>query len=169
MKKIVLFLILNAAAFSASAGLNDLLAQFEAAKAPSVESGTSWWSGRCYAVRSPEQEISGFMILYRNPELVKVHVPAYSLDVPSDLWDELDQEEITRIEQFNFISTNKGAKFENGSLVSTLEYEPGYGPIGILSLRQSGNDYFLKMTNLGEADGGDLKIKFACKLNKRVK
>ncbi len=140
---------------------------FESADHPQEEMTSGWYSGRCFSVRAPQQEVSGLMVLLHGHGHTKFHIPAYALDSKADMWDELDDAEIERTNDFNFIAVNDYAKSDGTSLVSGLKYE--YDSMGKLYLRQKGNVFFLKMSNNPPEEDGDGALKFYCYFDKQVR
>lgn len=140
---------------------------FEQAGHPQDELSSGWYSGRCYSVRAPQQEVSGLMVLLHGHGHTKFHIPAYALDSDTEMWDELDQAEIDRVNEYNFIAANDYATSDGMSLVSGLKYE--YESIGKLYLRQRGNVFYLKMANNPPEEDGDGALKFYCYFNKQVR
>lgn len=140
---------------------------FEQAGHPQDELSSGWYSGRCYSVRAPQQEVSGLMVLLHGHGHTKFHVPAYALDSTVDMWDDLDEAEVDRVNNYNFIAANDYAVSDGKSLVSGLKYE--YESIGKIYLRQTGDTFFLKMANNPPDEDGDGALKFYCYFNKQVR
>jgi hypothetical protein len=166
LKKVLAIFLTVVGSQAARADLKGLKELFHQGKVAELREGTEYWSGRCFTTAKPDYEQSGLIVLYRNPVNQKIHLPAFVLDQPADLWDDLDDVEKDRIDAFNMIHNNDFAKVKSGALFSYLAYE--YGPMAIMQLRQTGSEYILKVTNLEPENGGDLAEKFYCRFFKKV-
>lgn len=134
---------------------SDLKTKFDQSAQPlfsDLESG--WHIGHCYTKSEPQIKKSGVLfILKDSAEKIKIVIPIGSIRVPSDYYENLDEDKISELKNTIWPQNMDYAYFENGMLKNILIYDIPTIISGLMSLRKDSENLMLKYSDLeGESE-----------------